>query len=162
MMSTLLPNEEREVDPAAQAKVAAILHGDNKAVEPQPDRRLCGRCGANDENWKKEIHSGAAVDLVKLPNNVRVGYATGKDDHARYTHQCPKKRRSDAGVPRTQPSEQPSEQAQGVLTREQRRELDVRIGSMIRIREAMQTAIEESDKAQAYYESYLDSLTGGA
>lgn len=68
-----------------------------------------------------------------------------------------RKKRSDAGVPKG-PKTPP---ANGALTVQQRRELESRISSMIRTREAMEKAIAESDKAQKYYEDYLDSLTNG-
>jgi ribosomal protein L37AE/L43A len=48
-----------------------------------------------------------------------------------------------------------------VLTKEQRRELDSRVGGMIRAYQAMEKATAESDRAQAYYEAYLDELAGG-
>ena len=80
----------------------------------------------------------------------------------------PKKRRSDAGVPR-KPRTQPSEQAPGVLTREQANKLVELIEEKERrhvVYEAAQTHAEKCDKALASADEdlahYIDSLTGGA
>ena len=140
MMSTLLPNEEREVDPAAQAKVAAILHGDKPQSDPYDALERCDKC----EELKLDVKQ------------------------TRYGKRCPEcapKRRSDAGVPRTQPSEQ----APGVLTREQRDKLGKLIHERDQARIAWDAAVSACDEAEVAFrqadewlDKHLDSLTGGA
>jgi hypothetical protein len=73
----------------------------------------------------------------------------------------PKKRRSDAGVPR-KPRTQPSEQAPGVLSKEDMEELERLMCDQLRTYDEMRSATEAYNDARRALTNKLRSLTGGA
>ena len=120
----------------SQAKVAAILHGDKPQSDPYDALERCDKC----EELKLDVKQ------------------------TRYGKRCPEcapKRRSDAGVPR-KPRTQPSEQAPGVLTREDAAILEDMTRELVRAFDAKSRANEAYDEAVLAIRTKLDSLTGGA
>jgi len=118
---------------AAQAKVAAILHGDKPQSDPYDALERCDKC----EELKLDVKQ------------------------TRYGKRCPEcapKRRSDAGVPR-KPRTQPSEQAPGVLTREQVAHIDKLRLKMRDTENNLAAATDANLEAERAYYAYMTEIT---
>ena len=117
---------------------------------------------------EEERQQAAAIDVEGRQANVATILHGDKPQVQAFEYseaKPPKKRRSDAGVPR-KPRTQPSEQAPGVLTREQRDKLGKAIHHREQCRIAWDVAKSECDaaeeafrQAEEWLDKYLDGIT---
>ena len=113
---------------------------------------------------EEEKQQAAAIDVAGRQANLAAILHEDKPQVQAFEYseaKPPKKRRSDAGVPR-KPRTQPSEQAPGVLTRADAAILEDMTRELVRAFDAKSRANEAYDEAVLAIRTKLDSLTGGA
>lgn len=85
----MTPQAQKDMDELGmdESRLAAKT-AQMEALVSEPKEWHCQNCGITDSRWMKQIRKGAEVEMSTLYPNQRVGYGTGGDDHALYTHAC--------------------------------------------------------------------------